>query len=115
VVDCQGGFGYQFGPPVPSTGHDPTDMRSIRFKLLLLVVCALGALSACVGGPEVIAGDDSTVSITAVPFSDAIGMAEMYCRGYGKRAVALGNKPLGPSSVKRLYAYNCVNPADPHD
>ncbi len=112
MVDCQGGFGYQFGPPVPSPGHGPTDMRFVRFKILLLVVFAL---SACVGGPEVIGGDDSTVSITAVPFSDAGGMAERYCRGYGKRAVALGNKPLGPSSVKRLYAYDCVNPADPHD
>ena len=87
-------------------------MRSNRFKLLLPVVFALGA---CGGGPEVIGGDESTVSITAGPLANVSGMAERYCRGYGKRAVAMGNKPLGPSSVKRLYAYNCVNPADPHD
>ena len=112
MVDCQGGFGYQFGPPVPSSGHSPTEMRFVRFKILLLVVFALGA---CSGGPEIIGGDDSTVSITAGPLTNVGAMAERYCRGYGKRAVALGNKALGPSSIKRLYAYNCVNPADPHD
>ena len=93
-------------------------MRIVRFEILLLIVSALSALSAlgaCGGGPDVIGGDATTVSITAGPLTDVSAMAEKYCRGYGKRAVALGNKPLGPSSVKRLYAYNCVNPADPHD
>ena len=87
-------------------------MRSIRFKILLPVVFALGA---CGDGPDVIGGDATTVSITAGPLTNVSAKAERYCRDYGKRAVALGNKPLGPSSIKRLYAYNCVNPADPHD
>jgi hypothetical protein len=87
-------------------------MRLARFKILLLIVSALGA---CGGGPEVIGGGETTVSITAGPLTNAGAMAERYCQGYGKRAVALGDKPLGPSSIKRLYAYNCVNPADPHD
>ncbi len=90
-------------------------MRIVRFKILLLIVSALSALSACGGGPEVIGGGATTVSITAGPLTNVSAVAERYCRGYGKRAVALGDKPLGPSSIKRLYAYNCVNPADPHD
>ena len=102
---------HWFRPLVPSTGHGPTDMRSIRFKILLLVVFALGA---CGGGPEVIGGGENTVSIRAGPLANVSGFAERYCQDYGKRAVALGDKPLGPSTTKRLYAYNCVNPADPH-
>jgi hypothetical protein len=112
VVDCQGGFGYQFRPPVWSTGQSPTDMRLIRFHIPLLVVFAL---NACVGGPEVIGGGESTVSIAAGPLANVSGIARRYCQGYGKRAVALGDKPLGPSTTRRLYAYNCVSPADPHD
>jgi hypothetical protein len=87
-------------------------MRLARFKILLLVI---SALSGCGGGPEVIGGGETTVSITAGPLTNVSAMAGRYCQGYGKRAVALGDKPLGPSSIKRLYAYNCVNPADPHD
>ena len=87
-------------------------MRLARLSILLLVVSALGA---CAPGPQVIAGSEHSVSIKAGSFANVSGFAERYCQGYGKRAMALGDKPLGPKSTKRLYVYDCVNPADPHD
>ena len=83
-----------------------------HLKILFLVV---SALAACGGGPQVIGGSENTVSIKAGRLANVSGFAERYCRGYGKRAVALGDRSLGPSTTKRLYAYNCVSPADPHD
>ena len=87
-------------------------MRSIRFKMLLLVV---SALSACGGGPEIVGGSEDLVSIKAGPLDNVSGLARRHCQRYGKRAVPVGNKAVGPSTTKRLYAYNCVSPADPHD
>jgi hypothetical protein len=87
-------------------------MRLVRLKVLFLVVSALGA---CGGGPQVIGGGASTVSIQAGSLANVSGYAERYCQSYGKRAVALGDIPLGPSTTKRLYAYDCVSPAKPHD
>ena len=87
-------------------------MRSNRYKILLLTVFTL---SACVRGPEVIGGGEHTVSIMAGPLTNVSAIAGRYCQGYAKRAVAIGHKPLGPSTTRRLYAYNCVHPADPHD
>lgn len=82
-------------------------MRTIRLMSALL---AAVALAAC-GGPKVIGGDSETVSIEAGPLSDADAAATDYCRRYGKSAVLLGDGPLGPSTVERLYDYNCVSPA----
>ena len=87
-------------------------MRLARLIILPLVISALGA---CGGGPQVIGGSANTVSIEAGPLANVSGFAEKYCQGYGKRAMALGDKPLGPSTIKRLYYYDCVGPADPHD
>ncbi len=83
-------------------------MRLARLKMSILVVCTL---AACGGGPEVIGGSEDTVSIKAGPLANVRGFAERYCQGYDKRAVAMGNRPLGPSTTKRLYAYNCVSPS----
>jgi len=77
-----------------------------------LVVFTLGA---CAKGPEIVGGGENTVSIAAGPLVNVSGMANRHCRQYGKSAVYLGNKPLGPSTTRRLYAYNCVVPADPED
>lgn len=79
---------------------------------MILVGLAV-ALWGC-SGARIIAGDQDTLSITASPFAGPDAVAERYCRGYGKRAVALGSRPLGPSTTTRLYAYNCVEPANPH-
>lgn len=79
--------------------------------LLLLVVFAA---SACAFRTQIVGGSEDAVSISAEPWANADGSAARYCREYGKRAVFLGDKPLGPSTTKRLYAYNCVGPADPH-
>ncbi len=87
-------------------------MRLVRLMVLFLVFATLGA---CGGGPHVIAGGENAVSIKAGPLANVSGFAEKYCQGYGKRAVALGDMSLGPSTTKRLYAYDCVNPADPHN
>ena len=42
-------------------------------------------------------------------------IVQNYCKRYGKRAVLIDAGPIGPSTVKRLRAYDCVNPADLHD
>ncbi len=65
-------------------------------------------LAACTAGPKVVAGDENTVSIEAVPLADPAGFAEDYCQRFGKRAVAIGDIPLGPDTPTRLYDYNCV-------
>ena len=72
------------------------------------------AIGGCGIQPQIVAGSKDTVSISAGPLADVSGFAERYCRRYGKRAVPLGGRPLGPSTTKRLYGYNCVSPADPH-
>jgi hypothetical protein len=88
-------------------------MRLLRLTVPLWVVCALSVLSAC-SGPEVIGGGRDSVSIAAGPLTDVDGIAKRYCQRYGKRAAFLGDGPVGPSTVKRLYGYDCVSPADPH-
>ena len=89
-----------------------TVMQVIRSTILLFAVFTLGA---CGGGPQVIGGSEDTVSIKAGPLARVSGFAERYCQAYGKRAVALGDKALGPSTTKRLYVYNCTSPANPHE
>ncbi len=86
-------------------------MRLLRLAIPLWVAMALHACS----GPEVMGGGSDAVSIAAGPLTDADAMAQAYCQRYGKRAVFLGDGPVGPSTVKRLYGYDCVSPADPHD
>lgn len=79
--------------------------------LLLLVVFAV---SACAVRTQIVGGSEDAVSVSAEPWTNVDRFAERYCQGYGKRAEFLGDKPLGPSTTKRLYAYNCVSPAEPH-
>ena len=86
-------------------------MRLLRLTVPFWVVCALNACS----GPEVIGGGSDAVSIAAGPLTNADALAKAYCQRYGKRAVLLGDGPVGPSTVKRLYGYDCVSPADPHE
>ena len=86
-------------------------MRSSRLALLLFL---LSPLSACGGGPEILAGGENTVSIVAGPLSNVDALAQNYCRRYRKRAVLIGAGPLGPSTVKRLYAYDCVDSNHPN-
>ena len=86
-------------------------MRTSRLALLLI---SLSPLSACGGGPEILAGGENTVSIVAGPLSNVDALAQNYCRRYRKRAVLIGAGPLGPSTVKRLYAYDCVDSNHPH-
>lgn len=85
----------------------------LKTCLILLLLVAF-AISACAVRPQIVGGSEDAVSISAGPLANVDGFAARYCRGYGKRAEFLGNKPLGPSTTKRLYAYNCVSPADPH-
>lgn len=85
-------------------------MRLLRLSVPLWIVLALNACS-----PEVIGGGPDAVSIAAGPLTDVQGIAQKYCARYGKRAELLGDGPVGPSTVKRLYGYDCVSPADPHD
>ncbi len=85
-------------------------MRTSRLALLLI---SLSPLSACGGGPEILAGGENTVSIVAGPLSNVDALAQNYCRRYRKRAVLVGARYLGPSTVKRLYAYDCVDSNHP--
>ena len=79
-------------------------MRFVRFEILLLVVSALGA---CGGGPEIIGGGETTVSITAGPLANVSGMAERYCQGYGKRAVAKGHRRSSGTTLTNVFIYDC--------
>ncbi len=85
-------------------------MRTSRLALLLF---SLSPLSACGGGPEAFAGGENAVSIAAGPLSNVDALAQNYCRRYRKRAVLVGAGYLGPSTVKRLYAYDCVDSNHP--
>ena len=85
-------------------------MRTSRLVLLLI---SLSPLSACGGGPKVIGGGENTVSIVAGPLTNVDALAQNYCKRYRKRAVSIGVGPLGPSTVKRLYAYDCVDSNHP--
>ena len=73
---------------------------------LLMPVALLCALSAC--GPELVAGDDRTVTIKAGPLGNIDSFAERYCQDYGKRAVSLGGGRASPNSVEGFYSYDCV-------
>jgi hypothetical protein len=71
-----------------------------------LLMALLFALSAC--GPQVVAGNERTVTVKAGPIGNIDRFAENYCRGYGKRAVALGGGRASPNSVEGFYSYDCV-------
>jgi len=85
-------------------------MRSARARIALLAVLAC---AGCGIQPQLVAGSEDTVSFSAGPLANVSGYAQRYCRRYGKRAVFLGDRPLGPSTTKRLYGYNCIGPAEP--
>lgn len=85
-------------------------MRPARARILLLMGLAM---AGCGVQPQLVAGSEDTVSFSAGPLANVNGYAQRYCRRYGKRAVFLGDRPLGPSTTKRLYGYNCISPADP--
>ena len=74
---------------------------------LLMPVALLFALSGC-SGPQVVAGNDRTVTIKAGPIGNIDSFAQSYCQDYGKRAVAIGGGRASPGSVDSFYAYNCV-------
>lgn len=73
--------------------------------LFLVIFLAVGG---CAVGPEIVAGGESAVSIKAGPLANAHRLADRHCGEFGKRAELIGSKQLGPSSTKRLYAFNCV-------
>jgi hypothetical protein len=75
---------------------------------LLMALALLLALSAC--GPQVVAGNERTVTVKAGPIGNIDSFAENYCQGYGKRAVALGGGRASPNSYESFYAYDCVEP-----
>ncbi len=86
----------------------------MRLILALVFLLIASSLAACASGPKIVGGGSETVSIEARPLDNVSRFADSYCQGYGKRAVAMGNMAVGPSTTKRIYAYNCVNPAAPH-
>ena len=92
-------------------------MRLAHSMIFLFVAALLTAvgLAACGGGPEIVGGGEYTVSIKAGGLANVRGLAQKHCQGYGKEAVALGDKSLGPNTTKRLYAYDCVSPVNPHN
>ena len=74
---------------------------------LLVPLALLWALSAC-GGPQVVAGNERTVTIKAGPIGRVDAFAQNYCQRYGKRAVALGGGRASEKSVESFFAYDCV-------
>ena len=77
-----------------------------------VLLATLLALAACApkpfSKPEVIEGGDKTVSIKAGQWSNVDGVANRYCEGYGKRAVARGRTRVSGTDLTNLYIYDCV-------
>lgn len=84
-------------------------MISGRLTVLLSLACAL---TAC--GPQILGGDQNTISVIAGPLGGASAVAARHCRKFDKRAVAVGSRQVGPSTPKRLYIYDCISLAEPH-
>jgi hypothetical protein len=72
-----------------------------------MAAALLWSLSAC-SGPQVVAGDDRTVTIKAGPIGNIDSFAQSYCQDFGKRAVALGGGRASANSVESFYSYDCV-------
>lgn len=90
-------------------------MKPGRTMIVFSLAGALAGVLAACGGPKILAGDSDTVSITGAPWDDVAAAAAEYCRGYGKTAEPLGDRPLGPETTERLYDYNCVTPGGSGD
>lgn len=77
-------------------------------------IAALMLLTACgttgMAGPEVIAGDENTVSIASGKFIDPTDAAEDFCAGYDREAVYVDRGILNKSGMMDLYIYDCVPP-----
>lgn len=84
-------------------------MTTGRMTVLVSLCCAL---TAC--APEVLGGDQNTISIIAGPLGGASAVAARHCQKYDKRAVAVGSRQLGPSTPNRLYIFDCVDLPVPH-
>jgi hypothetical protein len=84
-------------------------MTSGRLTVLFSLCCAL---TAC--APEILGGDQNTISIIAGPLGGASAVAARHCQKYGKRAVAVGSRQVGPSTPNRIYIYDCINLPEPH-
>ena len=78
-----------------------------RSQGLLLPLALLFALSGC-GGPQVVAGNERTVTIKAGPTGNINRFAQSYCQKYGKRAVPLGGGRASPNSFESFRSYDCV-------
>ena len=65
------------------------------WQRLCAALLLLAALAAC--GPRVVAGDERTVTIETGPMGDVEAFAQDYCGKFGKRAVAEGGAPSGPT------------------
>ena len=85
-------------------------MPSTHARILFLAALLV---AGCGVQPKLVAGSEDSVSFSAGPLANVNGYAKRYCRRYGKNAVYIGDRPLGPSTTERLYGFNCIGPADP--
>jgi hypothetical protein len=81
-------------------------MAASRTVFAVIIFFGLGGCG--LGGPQVIAGSEFTVSITAGKWRNPISLADDYCAQYGRKAVEVSHGPMSYDELTVLYVYDCV-------
>ncbi len=81
-------------------------MAVSRTTIAVIIFFGLGGCG--LGGSEVIAGGETTVSITAGKWSNPISLADSHCAQYGRKAVEVSHGSISYDELTFLYVYDCV-------
>ena len=77
-----------------------------------LILAAIFVLNGCVFSepfvaPEIVAGGETTVTLSTGSLRDANAYAQRYCGKYGRRAVLTSSGKMSQRAIT-IYLYDCV-------
>ena len=72
-------------------------------------ILCIGLAGCGLGGPEVIAESEFTVSILGGKSRNPISLAESHCAQYGRKAVEVSHRSISQNELTVLYVYDCVD------
>ena len=75
---------------------------------IAVIICS--GLGGCgLGGPEIIADSEFTVSILGGKWRNPVSLADSHCAQYGRKAVEISHRSISQDELKVLYVYDCVD------
>ena len=77
-----------------------------------LLAAGLAAIAACtpmpLARPQLIAGSETTVTLTSGQWVDAQNAANRYCAQFDREAIRRGRSTLDASNLTSMWIFDCV-------